>query len=164
MKKLLTAAFAALAITNPAQANDFTQADLQATKGILQTIEQVGVRLVNSKICPEGMVGRYSYKNMTMTLCPLAYSRGTAYLSEVITHEAVHVAQHCNEAPLSANIKPHNLPNWKGAIAAGLRGKWEHVNEAVEGLNEEDTLAEYEAYGFENYPQAVLVMLKKVCL
>ena len=163
MKKLLTAAaaFAALTFATPAQAY-VSQADIEATRAIVQKLRATGVTVTTPSSCPGGQAGLYSFSTSTLTICPLAMQSRELFV-ETIAHEAVHAAQHCVNGPLIATVRKDRVGVWAKNIANGLLYKWDHVKAHTKHLDADARAIEYEAYSLEASPATVLAILKKAC-
>ena len=163
MKKLLTAAAACAALTfaTPAQAY-VSQADQDATKGIIQKLRATGVTITRPTICPKGMAGKYDFGTATLMLCPSAMNNEALFV-ETVAHEAVHAAQHCAQGPLVMTVRPERVDGYSKNIAMAIGNKWAHVDAQTQGLDQEQRVMEYEAYAFESRPTTVLSILNKVC-
>ena len=168
MKKLLLtpAALIAFAAPIPAQASYtrtvYTETDMRNATKILDKLQAVGVAIVAPAMCPKNLAGKYVYTTATLTLCPLAY-KDVDLMIETITHEAVHAAQHCVNAPLVITVPKHRVNQYSSDIVSAIGNKLTHVHNATKGLNIERRALEYEAYAFESRPELVLDILGKVC-
>jgi hypothetical protein len=161
MKKLITAAFAALAIASPAQAY-VSDANVAATKGIIQKLRASGVTITQPTMCPDGMAGKYDFTTATLMLCPTAISNEALFV-ETVAHEATHAAQHCAQGPLVITVREERLDNYAKNVALAIGNKWTHVNHETKNMSDERKMMEYEAYAFEASPTTVLSILNKVC-
>ncbi len=88
MKRLLTAALAAVSFAMPVSA----KVD-PGTVHLLQTLEEYGITIeYNPAHCSNGYAGRYTTDKL-MTLC--YKGQPTAFDFDTIRHETMHVLQHC---------------------------------------------------------------------
>jgi hypothetical protein len=161
MKKLLTAAFTALAITNPAQAY-VSDANAAITKSIIQKLRDTGVTIVAPKTCPQGLAGKFQPSTAVLMICPAAMASDEMFV-ETIAHESIHVAQNCVSGLLGQTVPEASRQIWMDGIDAGMAGKWSFVDRATADLSPRQRAAEIEAYAFENSPKAVLTILGKAC-
>ncbi len=88
MKRLLTAALAAVSFAMPVSA----KVDA-GTVHLLQTLEEYGITIeYNPAHCSNGYAGRYTTEKV-MTLC--YKGQPTAFDFDTVRHETMHVLQHC---------------------------------------------------------------------
>jgi hypothetical protein len=162
MKKLLTAvaAFAALSFATPAQAY-VSQADIAATKGIIQKLRSIGVTINTPSQCINDLAGEYSHSTSTLTVCPAAMA-SEALLIETVAHEAVHAAQHCVGGAI-ATVNGRSANENAKLLIDMVGDKFADVARVTEGLSPAARVREYEAYGLEDSPATVLSILNKVC-
>ncbi|WP_320664539.1 serine hydroxymethyltransferase [Prochlorococcus sp. MIT 1223] len=95
--------------------------------------------------------GGYSFSNQSQYE---GFNKTGIYIRRALRHEAVHVAQHCNNGDLinietkrKMKIHPYKLDSLKGSTR--ISGKREH---------------EYQAYMIEDKPKIIIKALRKYCL
>jgi hypothetical protein len=116
MKRLLTAALAAISFAMPVSA----KVDPGTTQ-LLQTLTEYGITIeYNPSHCSNGYSGRYTTEKV-MTLC--YKGQPTAHDFDTVRHETMHVLQHCAAlrrgdsrgiAPLAINAEERN--EWVSSV------------------------------------------------
>jgi len=157
MKRLLTAALAAVSFAMPVSA----KVDPGTTQ-LLQTLTEYGVTVeYNPAHCSNGYAGRYTTDKL-MTLC--YRGQPTAFDHDTIRHETMHVLQHCAAlrrgdargiVPLAINPTERN--QWVSSV---LRDG--HINEIKETYPVRAHQVELEAFAAaEHYSATELASLVK---
>ena len=139
---------------------------------ILRMIEKAGYKTAeNTKLCmlSDNYVGFFNKSKKKIIICtsnakkrggytPIknknSYERTALHIKKALRHEAVHVAQECNDGKLLKIDK--NLSMKKSKIKA-LNGSLK-----ISGMDEEQK--EIQAYILEDRPKIVREKLKKYCL
>ncbi len=116
MKRLLTAALAAVSFAMPVSA----KVDA-GTPQLLQTLTEYGVTIeYNPAHCSNGYAGRYTTEKV-MTLC--YKGQPTAFDFDTVRHETMHVLQHCaalrrgdNRGIVPLAINPTERNQWVSQV------------------------------------------------
>jgi hypothetical protein len=163
MRRFLAAAAAltAITLTPPAQAY-VSEANVAATKGIIQKLRDSGVTITRPTMCPDKMAGKYEFSTATLMLCPSAMSNEALFV-ETVAHEATHAAQHCVQGPLLMTVRKERVDHYADGLAKAIGNKWRFVDSQTKQLSEREQFMEYEAYAFEASPAMVLSILNKTC-
>ena len=116
MKRLLTAALAAVSFAMPVSA----KVDAGSVR-LLQTLEEYGITIeYNPSHCSNGYAGRYTTEKV-LTLC--YKGQPTAFDFDTIRHETMHVLQHCaalrrgdNRGIVPLAINPTERNQWVSQV------------------------------------------------
>lgn len=173
--KLLTALAATVAALTMSAAPAAAELTATQRRAMGADLARVGVEMIFTDHCPDGMAGVYNSKHMTMKVCS-ANIHTNAFLDEVVAHESVHVIQHCIASRMGvegllpihtmvAQRNPEAAHKWLTWVNSASVGKAERVNSSSEFNGSGISVSlEREAYALEDEPAEVHGLLRSACL
>lgn len=152
-----------LLIDNAARADEGTAA---ATTGensahrireIITGLNKAGVRIVIADNVKEGAAGQWEPHRRLVRIRPSSAARGTAVLSEILAHEATHVAQSCHAGGLNRNSTALGI-----AVDPASRHRQQLDSDLYAGKPQKKDV-ELEAFSIGSQPELAVPLLKYYC-
>ncbi|MFN5464489.1 MAG: hypothetical protein ACK40D_11075 [Cyanobacteriota bacterium] len=125
---------------------------------LFSTLQAAGVKVHLSPTIKKGAAAEWDHRLGTLRIQPQMTNRGSVDFLELLSHEAIHVAQSCRGGSLKARPKPLGLT---AADSSKLR---QRLNDPVyKNTSHWELTLEREAYGGQNNPDQVKQILQREC-
>lgn len=130
----------------------------QNVLNLFKTLQAAGVRVHLSPTIKKGAAAEWDHRLATLRIQPQMTDRGSVDFLELLSHEAIHVAQSCRGGSLTARPKP------LGLVAVGSSQVRQRLNDPVyKNTSQWEMSLEREAYGSQNNSDKVKQILEKEC-
>jgi hypothetical protein len=130
----------------------------QAILSLLDTLRQVGVRVMLTPTIKKGAAAEWEHLEGVMRIQPDVTRKGSLDFLRVLNHEAIHVAQSCRGGSLLSKPQPLGVPVSKDTtISSTLR------NPVYVDVSPDEKRLELEAYSLQNDINKANTLVRQEC-
>lgn len=133
------------------------QESAHRVKEIITGLKQAGVRIVIDDDLKKGAAGQWEPNRRLIRIRPSSAARGTAVLSEILAHEATHVAQSCHAGGLNRNSQA------LGIAVDPARHHRQQLDSDLYAGKPQNKAIELEAFSIGSQPELAVPLLKYYC-